>query len=48
MTKHPPQPWWRKILSQIVPLVIASSVWWLVTGVGNTIDHHVAVTVHVR
>lgn len=39
---------WRKLMLQAAPLVLASSAWWLVSGVGNTVDHHIQVSVQVR
>lgn len=48
MSKRRRMPLWRKLMLQVVPLVIASSTWWIMTGIGSTIDHHVQVSVHVR
>lgn len=39
---------WRKIFIKAAPIVIATAAWWMVTGIGSTLDHHVAVSVHVH
>lgn len=45
---RPPKPLWRKILIKAAPLVLAAVVVPVVTGVVDTVDRHVHVSVHLR